>query len=458
MAGSPIKHDRGLRQGDPLSPLLFVIAIDPLQQILDVATRKGFLHKIRGRGVMMRTSLYADDAVVFMAPIKRDVDNLAAILRGFGEVMGLCTNFHKSSMVPIRCNHLDLMHITQSLSASRVSFPLCYLGLPLSVWQLKLVDLQFLVDKVASRLRTYEGQNITTIGRAALVKSVTTSQVIYFITPLVIPPSILHSVTKFERAFLWAGSDKITGAKCKVNWEIVCRPQEYGGLGVLNTNKLARALRLRWPWYEWKEPTKMWVGMGNPCDEEDLNFFYASTTITVGNGAKTPFWDSPWLLGRKPKDIAPLIHEASSWKNWKVREALRENAWILKIRPPTVVSVEHIRQFFTLWMLLHEVHLDDQAEDDILWKHTTCGLYSAASAYEAQFLGMVFSLMDQMIWKVWAPPKVEFFAWLALQDKIWTADRLAKLRPLPPVQEGARMWASPLLLLPLHPQALELGH
>ena len=34
--------------------------------------------------------------------------------------------------------------------------------------------------------------------------------------------------------------------------------------------------------------------------------------------------------------------------------------------------------------------------------------------------------MDQMVWKVWAPPKVKFFAWLAIQNRIWTADRLAK--------------------------------
>ena len=53
-------------------------------------------------GRIVRTSLYADGATVFMAPIKRDMDNLSVILRGLGEVMVLCTEFHKSSMVPIR--------------------------------------------------------------------------------------------------------------------------------------------------------------------------------------------------------------------------------------------------------------------------------------------------------------------------------------------------------------------
>lgn len=185
---------------------------------------------------------------------------------------------------------------------------------------------------------TWEGQNITTIGRTVLVKSVIASQAVYSITPLVVPPSALQSLNKIERAFLWSGLDKTTGAKCKISWDTVCRPLQYGGLWVLNTDKFARALRLRWPWYEWKEPTKMWVGLGNPCDDEDLDFFYASTTITVGNGAKTPFWGSRWLLGRKPKDIAPLIFEASRRKGWKVCEALKNNTWILKINPSTVVT------------------------------------------------------------------------------------------------------------------------
>ena len=191
---------------------------------------------------MVRTSLYADDAAVFMAPIKTDIDNLSIILRGFGDVTGLCTNLQKSSVVPIRCANLDLEHILSNMTATQASFPIKYFGLPLSVWQLRKIDFQYLEDKAAGKLVTWEGQNITTIGRTALVKSMLTSQAIYSITSLIVPPRTLSNINKIQRAFLWAGTDKTTGAKCKVNWEAVCRPLDHGGLGLLNTDKFARAL------------------------------------------------------------------------------------------------------------------------------------------------------------------------------------------------------------------------
>jgi hypothetical protein len=137
-------------------------------------------------------------------------------------------------------------------------------------------------------------------------------------------------MNKIERAFLWAGTKEITGGKCKLNWEAVCRPKSLGGLGIIHTEKFARDLRLRWPWYEWRHPTKLWVGMGNPCDEVDMDLFYASTSISLGNGKIASFWDSPWLNDTKPKYIAPLIYEASTRKRWKVNQALTDHAWVKK--------------------------------------------------------------------------------------------------------------------------------
>lgn len=76
---------------------------------------------------------------------------------------------------------------------------------------------------------------------------------------------------------------------------------------------------MRWPWYDWTEPTKTWVDMGNPCDDADLDLFYAYTTITIGNGVKTPFRDAPWVHDWKPKEIAPLIYEASTRNIGRIR-------------------------------------------------------------------------------------------------------------------------------------------
>ena len=168
----------------------------------------------------------------------------------------------------------------------------------------------------------------------------------------------------------------------------------------------------------------MWVGLDNPWDQMDRALFYASSHIIIGNGARAPFWDSPWINGVAPLDLAPLIFDISSRKKWKVREAMHGDAWLEKIRLPMDWTMEHITQIVTLWARSRYIHLLDGIQDDIIWKHTTSGRYSATSAYKAQFLGATRSPMGQTIWKVWAPPKVKFFAWLATQNRLWTADRL----------------------------------
>lgn len=78
--------------------------------------------------------------MVFMAPIKQDMDNLLSILHCFGNVIGLETNLQKSSYVSIRCSNRNLGEILHNLPATRAHFPIRYLRLPLSIWQLKRAD------------------------------------------------------------------------------------------------------------------------------------------------------------------------------------------------------------------------------------------------------------------------------------------------------------------------------
>ena len=111
------------------------------------------------------------------------------------------------------------------------------------------------------------------------------------------------------------------------------------------------------------------------------------------------------VLGQSPKDIAPVIYEASMRKNWNVKQALKDDAWILRISLPTTIIVSHIAQFLDLWRLLRNFHLDELAEDEITWKHNGDGHYSAASAYKAKFIGMVSSPFRKIIWEACPPPE-----------------------------------------------------
>jgi hypothetical protein len=157
-----------------------------------------------------------------------------------------------------------------------------------------------------------------------------------------------------------------------------------------------------------------------------MDLFYASTTISIGNGKIAPFWDSPWLNGRKPKDIAPLIFGVSSRKKWNVEQATRNNAWISKIKLEGNFTLTHLTEFISLWRELNEVTLREDVEDDIAWNLTSNGIYSTTSAYKAQFFGATSTIMNKLVWRVWAPPKMKFFAWLAIHNRLWTADRLDK--------------------------------
>ena len=241
-----------------------------------------------------------------MKPKKEDIDFLATALAKFGDVTGLVTNYTKSQVAPIRCEGIDLEDVLQAFPASQTSFPMKYLGLPLSVKGLKRCHFQHLEDRVAGKLVPWIGRHATMAGRLVLVKAVLTSIVIYYITVLRIPVEMLLKIDSIRRAFLWAASDKVTGGKCKVNWNMVCKPMEYGGLGILNLTKFASALRLRWLWAQWSDEPKPWMNLGSPCTQEDRDLFAAATVVTIGNGEKACFWESAWLHGRRPKDLAPL--------------------------------------------------------------------------------------------------------------------------------------------------------
>ena len=113
--------------------------------------------------------------------------------------------------------------------------------------------------------------------------------------------------------------------------------------------------------------------------------------MTIGDGNKAIFWESSWLEGLRPKDIAPKIFEISRKKGGTVAQALRDHHWIAQIDTQSALTLEHLQQFSALWENLPGIVIQPGVKDSILWKLANDGNYSAKSAYLAQFAGLTLS-------------------------------------------------------------------
>lgn len=129
-------------------------------------------------------------------------------------------------------------------------------------------------------------------------------------------------------------------------------------------------------------------------------------------------------------DIAPLVVAAipPRIRNQRlVVDVLPNQTWTQDIQ--SNLSMVGLFELYQLADVLIEFNLSQ--EDDIhVWRFEGSGQYTAKSAYRAFFNGAVLFEPWRRIWKTWAPAKCKTFLWLAVRNRCWTADRLAR-RNLP---------------------------
>lgn len=294
-------------------------------------------------------------------------------------------------------------------------------GLPLHIRKLRKVDLQPLVDKVGGCIPGWKGRFFTAAGREVLVKSTLSATLIYHLTVLPQNKWLFKRIDCFRRAFLWKGDDPehVSAGSSLVNWNTVCKPKELGGLGILNLEKISRALWLRWLWFGWKDDDKHWANMNTPYDKLDKAVFQASTEIKVGNGSKVCFWTDHWLEGKSLQEIAPSIFKLAKRKKNCLRVELQDNHWLSMLNP--ITTVEQIDELVQLGGKLQNVALLQDRDDDILWKWNENGQCSTKSAYLMQFRGYITHANSHPLWKTQVEPKQHFFGWLILHQRTLTA-------------------------------------
>ena len=95
MLGRKIMQARGLLQGDPTSPMLFVVAMEVLTLVILRAVEANLLNPLPGTTALQRVSVYADDVVLFVKPMTQDLLAVKGILEVFGAASRLNINYSK---------------------------------------------------------------------------------------------------------------------------------------------------------------------------------------------------------------------------------------------------------------------------------------------------------------------------------------------------------------------------
>ncbi|MCH80013.1 LINE-1 reverse transcriptase like, partial [Trifolium medium] len=457
--GSPTEEfqiRRGLKQGDPLAPLLFLLVAEGLGGLMRRAVE---INKFRpflvGRGAASVSLLqYADDTLCIGEATVENLWVLKAVLRGFEMASGLKVNFWKSCVMGVNV-HSDFMEMASDFLNCRIGrVPFKYLGLPVGSNPRKLSTWEPMLEVVRGRLRSWGNKYVSLGGRIVLINAVLSAIPIFFLSYLKMPNKVWREMVKMQRKFLWSGLS-VRAKTCWVKWDDICRPKKEAGLGIRDLRLVNISLLAKWRWkllsheYEvWKEVVMARYGRDiigkrnigeldaprtasswwrDLCllDSED-SWFMLALGKKVGRGDSTSFWNEVWAGNQSLRQRFPrlygistqqtdVIHSLGSFINGRWQ-------WILAWRRQRFVWEEdQYREFVEV--INSFVPTDDP--DVWLWLGDGIQGFTVNSAFlllenlvpNRRVLEPTEELVFDNLWKSAAPSKVCAFSWQLILDR-----------------------------------------
>lgn len=426
---------RGVRQGDPLSPLLFCLAEEALSRGLTSLFLSRRVKPISlPRGCLLSHVLYADDLFIFCRGDDSSLKNLRLFLESYGAASGQIVNKDKSTFYMGEAYSYRRGRVHRLLGYKSGSAPFIYLGVPIFKGMPRRRHLQAIADKANSRLTSWKGKLLSIAGRVQLVKDIFQSMLLHSFSVYLWPSSLLKYLAVCARNFIWSG-DVAIKKLVTVSWKQLCCPRNEAGLGLRHLPALNKAALLTLSWSILTASTSWGVfARGRFSISRYMKYKYFGSSIwpglrvslplifqhsrwSIGDGKLVSFWSDKWLNHVIIDNLQ--ISRVSQFFKSSVASYISGQQWVL----PTWFQA-------ALPSLAREIMntpLPVVPEGDILiWEDSSSGTLSFSNAYELFRPHSIKQVWVSNLWGAAIPPRFSMLTWRIFHNKLPTDDQLRK--------------------------------
>jgi exonuclease III/ribonuclease HI len=313
---SPFKVARGVRQGDPLSCLLFDLAIEPLAEMLRQSELKGF--QVPGMEYHVVVTMFADDTTVYLTE-RDDYTVLKNILDTWCIASGAKFNVAKTEIMPIgtigyRKNLYELHILNEGSPPLPDNIKIAKDGTAIRIlgaWIGNKTNSEALwapiMEKIDDALKKWERVHPSIEGRKIIIQRIIGSMTQYLAKAQGMPKSIENQLVKRTRSFIWDGEGKST-----ISMEMLSAPVNKGGKCVLNIVQRNEAIELTWlrDLIAPIDKRPEWAHFAN----ELLNYMAQKSPIVQQN-AKISTFSQTWKvqIRKLPKALQRILNVAKKY-------------------------------------------------------------------------------------------------------------------------------------------------
>ncbi|CAJ2642330.1 unnamed protein product [Trifolium pratense] len=391
---------RGIRQGDPLSPYLFIICADVLSGLLTKAQNERIIHgvKIAPGAPEISHLLFADDSLLFCRATTKEVTAISNIIQTYQEASGQLVNLTKSEMVFSKgIPNATKNDISKILPMQILDHFSKYLGMPTFIGRSKNQVFNFLQEKIWKKLKGWKERNLSFAGRGILIKVVAQAIPTYIMSSFLLPKEVCAQMEKMICNFWW-GSSTDTRKIHWINWQKISRQKKTGGLGFRQLRAFNEALLAKQGWRIISQPSSLMAQVLKakyfPKDhflqakpKQQMSYTWRSILQakwiikkgcywTIGSGKDVDIWKDNWIHQKgnsstwssKPNlSTHHKVHDIMNTHNNRWNEALINQLFI-------PIEAQKILQ----------IPITNTSRPNILiWDGTLDGNYSVKSGYQA---------------------------------------------------------------------------